>query len=53
MRDGSDRGDTLGSHHRAFNVGPLEACFHATMLEKESRLIVDDVFPDIEEREFC
>ena len=52
MRDRPDRGDTLRSHHGALRIRSLEARLHSTVLEKEPRLIVEDVLPDIEEREF-
>src|SRR5580692_858291 len=51
MRDRPDRGDTLGSHHGALRIRPLEARLHPAVLEKEPRLIVNDVLPNIKERE--
>ena len=52
MRDGSNRRDPLRHDDRLIRRTAFEARFHPAMLEEESRLIVDDVLPDIEEREF-
>ena len=52
VRNRPDARDTLGDHDGAFRIRAFEAALHPAVLEKEPRLIVDDVLPDVEKGEF-
>lgn len=51
MRDRADAGDALGQDDAAPRVQAFESLLHAAVLEKEMRLVVEDVLADVEEGE--
>jgi hypothetical protein len=51
MCERADTGDPFGYDDSVIRPLSLEARFHSTMFEEETRLIVDDAFADVEKRE--
>ena len=51
MPDGSHGGHALGRDHRPPRVRALKAALHASVLEEEPRLVMDDMLADVDERE--